>query len=461
MAHTNDDMAGIVSEPNSGEGAGAPEVRPDKPLWPRPHDEVSLDGDEAQPERVEPVLGEPLGEPVVEPRIEPVIESAAVPHVEPALAAEPGEAIFAEAEPVPPTVAHAPEPMSVRVHEEPLRAAPDVAPLTPPVSVFTPRLEVAAPAVEAPARPRTAEREPSSRERRAAAVGADAAPRRNRFLFPALAALVLLLGGGGLLYAMSGSGSAPQTAAETGAAKAPVAVPGAVPAPVAGASAVSAEDVRLIRDHLDQIEKRFARVESQLAEKTTAAPAPAAGEQQRLSELTARLDRLERATRSPAAEAAPTAPGTASAPRVISTTPTSNGPVPAPAPAPAAAPSEPATTAAATPEPIAAPTPPAVPQPRPAATARAEPRAEPQAPKPEPAAPSTPRVATASPDQPVVSGWQVRDVYNGMAVLQSRRGIMEVTAGDELPDGNRVLAIRRLGGKWVVVTEQGVIANAQ
>jgi hypothetical protein len=70
-------------------------------------------------------------------------------------------------------------------------------------------------------------------------------------------------------------------------------------------------------------------------------------------------------------------------------------------------------------------------------------------------------VAAASPDAPVVSGWQVRDVYNGMAVLQSRRGLMEVTAGDELPDGNRVLAIRRLGGKWVVVTEQGLIASAE
>ena len=66
----------------------------------------------------------------------------------------------------------------------------------------------------------------------------------------------------------------------------------------------------------------------------------------------------------------------------------------------------------------------------------------------------------ANPEMPVLQGWSVRDVYNGIAVVQSGRGApMEVEPGDNLPGGNRVLAIRRLGGSWAVVTERGIIAG--
>jgi hypothetical protein len=61
---------------------------------------------------------------------------------------------------------------------------------------------------------------------------------------------------------------------------------------------------------------------------------------------------------------------------------------------------------------------------------------------------------------PVLQDWSVRDVYNGIAVVQGGRGApLEVEPGDELPGGNRVLAIRRLGGNWAVITEQGIIAG--
>jgi hypothetical protein len=67
---------------------------------------------------------------------------------------------------------------------------------------------------------------------------------------------------------------------------------------------------------------------------------------------------------------------------------------------------------------------------------------------------------TGSPEMPVLQDWAVRDVYNGIAVVQGGRGApREVEPGDELPGGNRVLAIRRLGGNWAVVTEQGIIAG--
>jgi hypothetical protein len=67
---------------------------------------------------------------------------------------------------------------------------------------------------------------------------------------------------------------------------------------------------------------------------------------------------------------------------------------------------------------------------------------------------------TGNPEMPVLQDWAVRDVYNGIAVVQGGRGApLEVEPGDELPGGNRVLAIRRLGGNWAVVTEQGIIAG--
>ncbi len=59
---------------------------------------------------------------------------------------------------------------------------------------------------------------------------------------------------------------------------------------------------------------------------------------------------------------------------------------------------------------------------------------------------------------PVLEGWRVRSVYNGAALIQSRLGgVMEVEPGDNLPGLGRVEAIRRQEGKWVVVTNKGLI----
>ena len=59
---------------------------------------------------------------------------------------------------------------------------------------------------------------------------------------------------------------------------------------------------------------------------------------------------------------------------------------------------------------------------------------------------------------PTVEGWVLRDVGNGGALIQSRRGIYEVYAGDAVPGLGRVDAIRKQDGKWVVVTTKGLIA---
>lgn len=89
-----------------------------------------------------------------------------------------------------------------------------------------------------------------------------------------------------------------------------------------------------------------------------------------------------------------------------------------------------------------------------------------------PAAPVT--VASAAPDVtgsiapkpapkpevnrlPTVDGWVLRDVYDGSAVIEGRTGTYEVVAGDPVPGLGRIDAIRRQDGRWVVVTNRGLI----
>ena len=86
-----------------------------------------------------------------------------------------------------------------------------------------------------------------------------------------------------------------------------------------------------------------------------------------------------------------------------------------------------------------------VPQPAPAVAAAASAPAQ--------AAPAKPEVAR----MPTVEGWVLRDVANGSALIESRRGVYEVYAGDPVPGLGRVDAIRRQDGRWVVVTSRGLI----
>jgi hypothetical protein len=72
---------------------------------------------------------------------------------------------------------------------------------------------------------------------------------------------------------------------------------------------------------------------------------------------------------------------------------------------------------------------------------------------PAPVAPPKPEVAR----MPTVEGWVLRDVANGSALIEGRRGMYEVFAGDPVPGLGRVDAIRRQDGRWVVVTSKGLI----
>jgi hypothetical protein len=59
-----------------------------------------------------------------------------------------------------------------------------------------------------------------------------------------------------------------------------------------------------------------------------------------------------------------------------------------------------------------------------------------------------------------VPGWAVRDVYRGVALLQSRLGgMVEVEPGDVLASLGRIESIRRQDGRWVVMTSKGIITS--
>lgn len=58
---------------------------------------------------------------------------------------------------------------------------------------------------------------------------------------------------------------------------------------------------------------------------------------------------------------------------------------------------------------------------------------------------------------PTLDDWVLRDVGNGGALIEGRRGMFEVYAGDPVPGLGRVDAIRRQDGRWVVVTSRGLI----
>lgn len=60
---------------------------------------------------------------------------------------------------------------------------------------------------------------------------------------------------------------------------------------------------------------------------------------------------------------------------------------------------------------------------------------------------------------PVVEGWVVRRVYEGVALVEGRNGVAEVEPGDNIRGVGRVQEIKRQDGQWMVVTSRGVILS--
>jgi hypothetical protein len=57
-----------------------------------------------------------------------------------------------------------------------------------------------------------------------------------------------------------------------------------------------------------------------------------------------------------------------------------------------------------------------------------------------------------------IPGWRLRDVVNGVAVLEGPPGVIRAGRGDTVPGVGRVESIVRWGGRWLVATSGGLIS---
>ena len=98
------------------------------------------------------------------------------------------------------------------------------------------------------------------------------------------------------------------------------------------------------------------------------------------------------------------------------------------------------------------------------------PAATPAPPAPQPVAPPLPPMAIPAETTQVaptpprsakaripVNGYVLREVRDGVAVLEGHTGLRQVTMGDAIPGAGTVRAIQKRGSEWVVVTSIGVI----
>jgi hypothetical protein len=82
-----------------------------------------------------------------------------------------------------------------------------------------------------------------------------------------------------------------------------------------------------------------------------------------------------------------------------------------------------------------------------------------------PTAPGVPRplgsLASAASTPQLITNWVVRAVYDGIALVESPRGSIEVARGEIIPGAGTVKSIERRGGGWIVITSRGLIDSAR
>jgi hypothetical protein len=267
--------------------------------------------------------------------------------------------------------------------------------LQPEAPRTTGKLMIMAPSDRAWHYHRSANAEMKSESRTTAAPAAPAASKRSFGAMAAMLALATIAGAIGGALATTGLTHVADAAATTPA-------PGAMEASIARIDA----DVLALKAGLEHTSKagvsQFNKTSDRLDKIEKAQAEPTA----KLARLTEAVDKLRAAPPAAAAAVAAAPAAAAAAPKEVT------GSVPPQAVA-----------AAAAPAPAAAP------------------------PKPE--------VARL----PTVEGWTLADVGYGGALIQGRRGTLEVYAGDYIPGVGRIDAIRKQDGQWVVVTSKGLIVR--
>jgi hypothetical protein len=75
--------------------------------------------------------------------------------------------------------------------------------------------------------------------------------------------------------------------------------------------------------------------------------------------------------------------------------------------------------------------------------------------------PTPPMAEKKPPVLPVAEGWVIRDVFRGRALVANRHGVFEAAPGLELPGLGQVESIKQQDGRWVVITEKGLIVASR
>jgi len=65
-----------------------------------------------------------------------------------------------------------------------------------------------------------------------------------------------------------------------------------------------------------------------------------------------------------------------------------------------------------------------------------------------------------SPRPQIVAGWSVREARDGFVLVEGRGELFRVSQGVPLPGLGPIEAIRREGGRWIVVTPKGIITSS-
>lgn len=75
---------------------------------------------------------------------------------------------------------------------------------------------------------------------------------------------------------------------------------------------------------------------------------------------------------------------------------------------------------------------------------------------------SLPPEAAEGPKRPqLITSWVVRDVYDGVALVENASGSLEVGPGEVIPGAGTVKAIERRGSGWIVITSRGLVDSAR
>jgi hypothetical protein len=69
--------------------------------------------------------------------------------------------------------------------------------------------------------------------------------------------------------------------------------------------------------------------------------------------------------------------------------------------------------------------------------------------------------AKPDPKQQRLEGFVLREIFDGVALIEGRRGIMEVAPGQNVAGIGRIEKFERRGRQWVVVTDKGFIPSVQ